>query len=338
MRDGNAFCARQAGTSRSTVLQWLIAAMRPTRPDLVYLDLNKWIDLAHAEVGNEKGKQYSCALKVAEELVTEGRVIFPLSFAHFMEVGKIGNDDQRRTLARLMVRLSQGWFLASAGSLMMTELRRAVELHFQKTNCIRAALVLTRSLRKVFIDPKREARLGELDDSTFQNPMVLEKFIATARVNRTFVDTWQNFAERHESRRAICWDSTRAARKQAYCAIVTFGIQDRLSLALAEFGLGMDALRDLGPEGCVALLESVPILDVEINLHVERNEHRDRKIASNDDVDLGFLSLAVPHCHTVVTEKFWVAIVRRLKLDQKYRTAIGSDLNEILLGLRAAMP
>ena len=99
----------------------------------------------------------------------------------------------------------------------------------------------------------------------------------------------------------------------------------------------LGATRPLLPEANLdtkfALL-GLPLLDVEINLHVERNEHRDRKVEPNDEIDLGFLSLAVPYCHVVITEKFWASVVCRLKLDQKYGTFIGCDLNEILrLGL-----
>jgi len=37
----------------------------------------------------------------------------------------------------------------------------------------------------------------------------------------------------------------------------------------------------------------------------------------------------------VVTEKFWSSVVRRLKLEKKYGTLIGSDLNEVLQSLGA---
>lgn len=91
-----------------------VSHLRPESPLLVYFDLNKWIDLAHAETGTDKGKQHESALINAERWASEGRLIFPLSSGHIMEVAKIGNDTQRRTLARLMAKLSQGWFLASA--------------------------------------------------------------------------------------------------------------------------------------------------------------------------------------------------------------------------------
>lgn len=313
-------------------------ALRPTKPLLVYLDLNKWIDLAHAEARTDKGKQYESSLKAAGDLVTEGKGIFPLSFAHFMEVAKIGNDVQRRTLARLMVRLSQGWFLASAKSLIAGELRRAIALRCERPFSDHGFGALTRSLKTVITDTQQIEAFGDFNEALFQSPWLLEEFLATARVGPEFLNNWRTFADQHEAGRALRWDTSREVRKRAYCALVTMGIQSRLTDALSEFGLTMNVLEDLGPEGWLALLESIPLLDVEINLHVERNEHRDRKIAPNDEIDLGFLSLAVPYCHAVVTEKFWASLVRRLKLDQKYETVIGYDLNEVLLSLRAEEP
>jgi hypothetical protein len=99
---------------------------------LIYLDLNKWIDLARANSGHEEGKPYHAALRTAKRLVFSKLAIFPLSFAHFMEVAKIGDVTRRRNLASLMVELSQGWFLESSRSLLMTELRRAIAVRFGK--------------------------------------------------------------------------------------------------------------------------------------------------------------------------------------------------------------
>lgn len=126
------------------------ACQRRLQPCLVYLDLNKWIDLARAETGHEEGKQYESALKFAEESVLAGRALFPLSFAHFMELAKIGNDTRRRILARLMVKLSQGWFLVSARSLLPSELRRPIAIQFQKPLPTEEIVPVSQSLKTVF--------------------------------------------------------------------------------------------------------------------------------------------------------------------------------------------
>jgi hypothetical protein len=81
------------------------------------------------------------------------------------------------------------------------------------------------------------------------------------------------------------------------------------------------------------LLERSPSLDVEINLFVVRDEHWDRQIPPNDEIDLGFPPVAIPYCQTVVTEKFWTHVVQRVKLDSKYKTHFGHDLDQIMLSL-----
>src|SRR6266850_7778248 len=90
----------------------------------IYLDLNKWIDLARAEDGMPDGAPFRPVLETALTSVADGRAIFPLSSAHLMEVAKIGDDVRRAKLASLMVRLSQGWFLTAVSSLLIPELRK----------------------------------------------------------------------------------------------------------------------------------------------------------------------------------------------------------------------
>lgn len=301
-------------------------------PTLIYLDLNKWIDLAKAAVGKSDGQKYQRALKTAEQLVSEGEAIFPLSSAHFMEAAKIGNDGQRHELAKLMVKLSNGWFLVSASYLLMSELRRAVASQFQQPFCEEAISPVSRSLSLAFIIDAQLAN-ANFDDTTFRSPVMLEEFLATARVNRQFLDRLGSFAVEHEAGRALRWDLPPEIRKRTYCAMVAIAIQNRLAAVLQEFGLSMDELVVLGPDRCVKLLERVPLLDVEINLHLERNQHRDRKIAVNDEIDLGFLSVAVPYCQVVVTEQFWTALVHRTKHDAKYGTRVCHDVNEAIMGI-----
>jgi hypothetical protein len=298
----------------------------------VYLDLNKWIDLARAASGHKDGKHYHAALKTAEQLVLAKRAIFPLSFAHFMEVAKIGDDTRRRNVARLMVKLSQGWFLESARSLLAAELRKAIALRFDKLFDVEKIVPLTRSVKSAF---GVAGRLGvkEFDDTILDSPGALEECLSGARATRHFVERWKTFANSHERGRSLRRAASRDVRKRAYCASVTMAIQDDLVLALSECGLTWKQFGDLGPKGCVELLESVPSLEVEIKLFVERNEHWDRKIAPNDEIDLGFLSLAIPYCQMVITEKFWVSLVHRTRLDAKYGTQVGHDLNKMILGL-----
>lgn len=307
---------------------------RGYQPPCVYLDLNQWIYLAQAEAGTDERKQYGLALKAATDLVSAGEAIFPLSSEHFMEVAKIGDDTRRRKLAQLMVKLSQGWFLVSADFLLVAELRRAIARQFQRRFCSEEIVPVSRSLSAAF-GPFAWLGIGRaFDDMIFHSPTVLEELLATARASRKFVNRWDTIAKNHEESRQLRWDISKVIRKRAYCVLVTHDIQDPLACVLDEFKLTWKDLENLGPERLVRLLESVPVLDVEINLYTERNEHRDRKIEPNDEIDIGFLSVAVPYCRVVVTEKFWANLIHRTKLDEKYGTYVGHDLNEILPHLR----
>jgi hypothetical protein len=302
---------------------------------LVYLDLNKWVDLASAEANNAAGEQYKSALTTAEALVAATKAIFPLSFAHFIEVAKIGDNVRRSRLARLMSRLSQGWFLVSASCLMRPALRRAVGLQFNKPVVENDIAPVTRSLKAAFATSEKLSLSGaDFDDALLDNPSVLLDLLSECRSESSFVDRWKTIAQEHENGRSLQWTASKDIRKRAYCVLITEAIQADLISVLEEFGLTWQNFAELGPARCLDLLESVPLLDVEINLFVERNNHRDREIQPNDELDIAFLSLAVPSCRVVVTEKFWTSLIRRRKLDAKYGVHVTSDLSEAMLRLR----
>ena len=301
-------------------------------PILAYLDLNKWVELAQwrAEGGVARHPK---AFDAALWLATSGQVLFPLSSAHFFEIAKIGNDQRRRTLARTMADLSQGWFLISPGNLVRHELRRAVARKFHTPVSTTPPDPITRSIALVFADQEKVNLARE--DRLLQQPGLLEEFLATARVDRPFLDNWDRIAQEHEQSRGILWDGSKVLRKRAYCARLTIGIREAFGIALSEAGLTWTDMEKLGPDGCVQLLEGVPFFDIEVFLNVERNEHRDRAIQANDEIDIAFLRMAVPYCDHVITEKFWANLLCRGHFDRKYRTTIDSSLSTALTCLAA---
>lgn len=303
----------------------------------VYLDLNKWVDLARAEAGLSEGEPFRSALQAALRSVADGRAIFPLSSAHLMEVAKIGDDARRAKLASLMVRLSQGWFLTATSSLLIPELRKSLAKEFDIPLIgPGSSTIFTRSIKSALIDPAHPSPGAEIDDSLLRLPGILEAYLATSRVPSHLIRNWRTFAQQHEAGRSLRWETSKTVRKRAYCVLVMDGLGTRFAQVLREFGLSLDDRERIGPDRCVRLLENIPFLDVEIGLHTERNEHRDRRIEPNDELDISFLSSAVPYCQVVVTEKFWTSLVKRLKLDTKYGSNVYSDLRDIVPHLQAA--
>lgn len=68
----------------------------------VYLDQNKWIDLARAATGHPLGARFVDALVAARAAVAAEEASFPLDLYRYQETGKRRDDRSRRALADLM--------------------------------------------------------------------------------------------------------------------------------------------------------------------------------------------------------------------------------------------
>jgi hypothetical protein len=126
---------------------------------------------------------------------------------------------------------------------------------------------------------------------------------------------------------------SKAIRKRAYVASLVRDFYSLIEEALKAYGLTMDGFLALPKERLMEFFQSVPCLDVEIELATEKNEFRDRPIERNDLTDMGFLRVAIPHCDLVVTEKFWVDLTKRKHLDTKYDTEVMYSLAALVTKL-----
>jgi len=84
----------------------------------------------------------------------------------------------------------------------------------------------------------------------------------------------------------------------------------------------------LGKERLMEFMSEVPTLDVEIEIATTRDDHWNRKVDPNDMVDISVLSVAVPYCDILVTEKFWAHVVKTKHLDEKYDTFVTYELSD----------
>ena len=58
----------------------------------------------------------------------------------------------------------------------------------------------------------------------------------------------------------------------------------------------------------------------------ERAEQRSREFDANDVMDVSLLNVAIPHCDIIVTERFWVDLAKRNRLEQASGTILLTDL------------
>ena len=103
----------------------------------IYLDQNKWIDLAAAEKGRSKGAQYGDALIVLRAAVDAGEVSLPLSSAHYMETHTRREWESRRDLATTMLALSRLHTIAPPDSVVPAEVDRALRDRYGRPATVR---------------------------------------------------------------------------------------------------------------------------------------------------------------------------------------------------------
>lgn len=98
----------------------------------IYLDQNKWIDLAAAAKGLQKGERYRDVLTLAEAGVDPGFLSFPLASIHYIETTNRRPWEARRDLANTMGVLSRFHTIAPLNVLVPSEIDRALKTAFGK--------------------------------------------------------------------------------------------------------------------------------------------------------------------------------------------------------------
>jgi hypothetical protein len=90
---------------------------------LVYLDLNHWIYLAQAKAGLSSGARFVAALEACRSARRSGVARFVLSASHYMEMVKIRDPAQRRSIADVMEELTDFASLLNRVVVMELELQ-----------------------------------------------------------------------------------------------------------------------------------------------------------------------------------------------------------------------
>lgn len=104
-----------------------------------------------------------------------------------------------------------------------------------------------------------------------------------------------------------------------------------MAKATIQFNLPKDFFLKLKPtrKDIEDLLDDIPTARCFLTLIYHRDSQLQRPIQTNDFNDIWFLTLAIPYSDIVVTERMWVSIATRAKLDKKYDTELLSSIQQL---------
>lgn len=274
--------------------------------DIVYLDQNKWIDLARVHTGKSKDPM---AIRIYEQLlkaVRAGRVLFPLSASHVLETSKRNDPASRGALAETQAQFSLGNVYRSRLSRIYIEVRSALHRIF---NTVETKLPENWVIAHGFLQCFEEMDALLASEAEVERVTRLNRSIDPADQYVRFMKT-QNDSVRREThkklsiaagstvaeieiRRARLTGETVDMRRRAYSVHLFMNHQDLFIQIANTMGHSFDQILAVGERAVTALVEDVPTLDVEAKM-AARLESKCGRLKANDLFDMQSFYTAIP--------------------------------------------
>lgn len=310
--------------------------------DIVFLDQNKWIELAQVHSGRTTSGPVAELFPQLVAAVQRKRVLFPLSASNIMETAKRNDPDSRRHVAETQAILSLGYAHRSRASRMVVELRAAIQRRLggepvaMPPNWAFAPgfMQAFEAMDELMAMPESPARVQ--DQNSLRHPaelyldfMVNQDDIRRRKAFATLTQGLAALVVRIESRRDRFANKSIDFRRRAYAAQFWAENLNLLNQTVAALGYSFDQLRGLGDQAMRSLLEDVPTMNVEAEM-AARVESNTGPLSANDVLDMQSFYTAIPYADRVVAEKAAISRAKQARLDSKYGVALSRSLEDLL--------
>ncbi|MFC7925176.1 hypothetical protein [Microbacterium laevaniformans] len=320
----------------------------------VYLDQNKWIDLARAAKGLPSGAPFLDVLRASRAAVAAGTASFPLDMYRYVETGKREDSRSRNDVADMMIELSRRHTMALGRAILPAELDHALNAIYGRPENPRRVEVFGIGIRHMTrnaaalpkLDPERIATSMRMIDppdylkNQDVHAQLLEAELLRAgpglaraagvdpdsrHIDQQYVD--------HENMIATEIRAKGLAREYVDLAVRASDLGDIRSAAeeaLERIGLNLERLlEDLGPAGVVQFMDALPSRYVTNVMRAAKLRQAEQKWEHNDLNDILALPVAAAYCDVVVTEKQWVHRLTQGKIESRYGTTLLTNLADL---------
>lgn len=310
--------------------------------DVIFLDQNKWIDLAGVEAGKPSSSELAELFDELVAAVEAERVIFPLTVSHILETSKRNDAISRGHVATVQARLSKGYVFRSRKARLLMEMRFALQTLFDETPILlpdnwavapgfMQAFEIFDEMVASPAEAKRTRLLNRHVDPSeqFLDYMLNQDDTARRTAHAALASESSALIARMEKRRRLLDGESVDLRRRAYSAKLFLDHQGYVAHVLESIGHTVDEMKAKGPEAIVNFLRNVPTLNVEAEI-AARLEAQPGALEENDVRDMLSFYTALPYAARIVGEKCFVALATQAKLDKKYNTTLSMSLNSLL--------
>lgn len=332
----------------------------PSRPT-VYLDQWVWIRMAQALVGRPRVAGDDDALEAIRAASAAG-VAFPLSATHYEETLRITDPNQRRDLATVMAIVSEMRTIRNQTDLVRHQFLCALHETAGRPTFRPAPIeplgvgaywafrgehaflrVIDAEGRVDVADPNWLRRINQYaeaallagptdEDEAFlaEDGYVGPRMHETAPGNRL---AWEQLLEERltEERRP----TPAELRVWLLARELSHEYLDLLNALFAEYRLSLSAISPVADgvksrKRIVDFVERVPTLRISAEMKLEIVRDSNRRWSWNMLRDIDALSLAIPYCDVVVTDRDATALAHRTQAPNRHSTIVTSRLNELV--------
>jgi len=292
---------------------------------IIYLDQNKWIELARIIHGKEKSEQ---SVSVLNEVLLslEHGYIYPLSAFHYLEFARISNPQRRSRLGEVMWRLSQGSTICSIDQIVQREIEVSLTTFFPSISPRNLNLIgkgITHAFGKAPWNNNSE-RLNTIVDEamlTGRSDIGIEPISFMCQKQREiFLSHLKEIHEKKHQLPKSKWDNW------LYAMALT-DIMKPLHEVFTLHNLDINMLELFITKDLNKIVDSMPTRVVDVHLHRQVLRNSNYKAQLSDLEDWGGLGVAVCYCDVVVCERHFADMLRRDNFKTKAR--IETNLHNI---------
>ena len=275
---------------------------------IVYLDQNKWIELARIKNGKDSSDRAQ-QLLIEIDAARQCGAIFPLSAIHLIEFARIRDNERRARLGRVMWEYSGGITTIPLRNLLCWEL----EIAFAN--------------KGYAIKPEQPPYLGRGIAHAFgeklDNPFVamfsdeIDEAMLCGREN--FPPIQGGVSNKHRSNFANHLNSIHKTKKDLeqskwedwMYAISMVDITEPLYMVMTKYNIPTSDIESWGKNGIRSFLDSMPTRKLDIHLHRQVLKNPQYRPKHSDLEDWAGLGPAMCYADIVICEKHFADLARR---------------------------
>jgi len=314
--------------------------MGPRGAKVVYLDQNKWIELAQAAKSPNDHPDARAVLEILSASVESGAVRLPLTSTNLYETHKVNRLERRFDLAYTQATLSKAEVFRGLHRRLEVEISRVLARIYGISWVEPTPDWVFSTL---FFEAQAEAgdqRFGrEIPESVLAfmraepQRALLGYLMEThedvrQRAIQQFTRGCETLRTRIEERRARHKGESLSMRRKIYNVLLAMDEQDTMIATATQLGLPWNCFMDNGGTTLRTVMRETPAFLIEREI-ILKLEALDRPIEHNDLRDMRNFATVLPYADIIVAEKLFTNLARQTDLQTRFKAHLETDLRAL---------